>query len=68
MCCKLGEFRAQGIKYIMLHLKKMCDYITHDVTFEVQKTRGWSPTPFSKCKVCNSRSGQGGGQMDHHRY
>lgn len=68
MCCKIGEFWAQGIKYIVVHHKKTHKYVTHDVTFEVQKTCGWSPTPLWKCTLCNSRFGQRGGQMDHHKY
>ena len=56
----MGEFRVLGTKYIKLYLNKVHDYITYNITFDVQKTHGWSPTPFSKCKVCNSRSGQGG--------
>ena len=39
MPCTMGEFRVLATQYIVLHLNKMHDYITYDITFDVQKTR-----------------------------
>jgi hypothetical protein len=43
MCCEMGEFRALRIQYIILHCEKMRNYITYDITFELQKLKGGPP-------------------------
>ena len=66
--CQVNEFRMLRIPYIILCAKNSWNYITYDVTIELQKTRQWSPTLLSRCTLCNSRCRQEGGHMDDREY
>ena len=62
------QHSISGFVHIVLYVKNMQNCLTYDVAFELQKTREWSPTPFSKCRVDNSGPHQNGGLGDQHEY
>jgi len=64
MCSRIEEFRMPGIIYIIVYRKNTRYYITYYVAFNLQKTRGWSPTPLSRYTFENSGCGQRGGQTN----
>ena len=41
---KTDKFWVPDIQCVILHHKITHNYITYDITFNVQKTHGWSPT------------------------
>ena len=68
MCSGIDEFRMPGTRYMVLYCKNTRNYITHNVTFDLQKTRGWSPTRLLKYTFENSGCGQKGDQTNQNKY
>jgi len=54
MHIEMNEFRIPGVIYIILYPKNMHDYATYNIPFDLQGTRGWSPTWLSKYTFENS--------------
>ena len=67
MYCETDMLRVSGIRCVILYPKKMWYYITYDGPTKVQKTRGWSPTPFPRCTLGSSGPNQSNGLGDQNR-
>ena len=57
-------FRVSEIVRVLLSPKKVQYYITYYIPTKLQKTRGWSPTPFSRCTLKSSEPNQRSGPSD----
>ena len=67
MYCETDMLRVSGIRCVILYPKKMWYYIIYDGPTKVQKTRGWSPTPFPRCTLGSSGPNQSNGLGDQNR-
>ena len=67
MCCETDMLRVSGILCVILYPKNMWYYITYDGPTKLQKTWGWSPTPFPRCTLGSSEPNQRSGPSDQTR-